>query len=124
MWGTYKDLVNRITYQCRLNDRDKEKYPPTTIICKQLTAGTSTNADYQPAIHISQRKRSLYLYRKMRTCAIRNLKYHKYNWGEIITRVNSKHPDKEYGEIGGIATRGSKIKTSHSIKNFPSREPD
>ena len=41
---------------------------------------------------------------KMRTCAICNQKFHKYNWEQIIMHVNSKHSDKEYRKIDGIAS--------------------
>ena len=122
MWGTYKDLEEHLTYRCHLNGKEKGKYHSIMINANNRQKKLlSTRTTSQRRI-FTKWKHSLLRRRKMRTCTIRNLKLQKYNWGEIITHVNSKHPNEEYMENRRNSCKDYKIKISQLMMNSPSRE--
>ena len=61
---------------------------------------------------------------KVWTCMICELKFHKYDWGQITTHANSKHSAKEYRKIDGIASKKRGTGNSRLIKKSPSIERD
>ena len=99
IWRTYKELEKHLTYRCHIIEKEQGKYRPITTTCRQLTEETSISADYAKKIYIyimgtyntSPRGKC----GRVRYAILNSI---STNGSQIIMRVNSKQPDKDYRE--------------------------